>query len=282
MDGRKIKVMYETPVKQLIQDPETKAILGVRAQDKGKDISVKARRAVVLACGGYRANYEMQGYFNYPGIKIYPWGTPYNTGDGIEMVSEVGAPLWHMFSIEWDAPCIKIPSEQHGIAVQASIGAGTVGSFIFVNKYGKRFMNDVKSLVHTKESLALTYFSHERVEYPNMPFYIVFDEAFRAKQTLASKRPMSWNGIHNIYDWSADNSVEIAKGWIIKADAIKELAGKLKIDGAGLEDTISKYNEYCRSGRDAEFGRRQQSLLPIKTPPFYSAEMALTWINTQG
>ncbi len=282
MDQRKIKVMYETPVKRLIQDPDTKAILGVSAQDQGKDISVKAKRAVVLACGGYEANYEMQGYFNYPGIKIYPWGTPYNTGDGVIMAAQVGAGLWHMFSIEWDAPCIKIPSEKYGVAIQVSTGTGTNAGFIFVNKYGRRFMNEGKNLVHTKESLELTYFSHDRVEYPNMPFYIVFDESFRASQPLGSKRPMAWYGVHNVYEWSTDNKAEIDKGWIVKGDTIKELGAKLRVDAAGLEATISKYNEYCTSGNDAEFGRRKQTLIPIKTPPYYAAELALTLINTQG
>jgi succinate dehydrogenase/fumarate reductase flavoprotein subunit len=282
VDDRKITVLYETPANRLIQDPETREVVGVIAEEKGNKIYVKANRAVVLACGGYEANHTMQGYFNYPGIKIYPWGTPYNTGDGIKMVSEIGAPLWHMFNLEWDAPCVKAPSEQHGVSVQTSTGFGSAGGFIFVNKYGKRFMNDVKSLVHIKETLELTYFSHERVEYPNNPFYIVFDEIFRAKQPLVGNRPMSWNGIHKAYEWSADNLAEIEKGWIVEADTIKDLAAKLKIDAAGLEGTVSKYNEYCRRGEDAEFGRRKQSLVPIKTPPYYATELALTCTNTQG
>jgi succinate dehydrogenase/fumarate reductase flavoprotein subunit len=282
VESRGIKVLYEVPVKELIQDPETKAILGVVAEENGKKTNIKAKRAVVLACGGYEANYEMQGYFNYPGMKIYPWGTPYNTGDGIKMVSEIGAPLWHMFNIEWDAPCVKVPSEKYGVSVQTGIGSGTFGSFVFVNKYGRRFMNEVKNLAHTKESLELTHFNHERVEYPNLPFYIVFDETFRLKYQLVPKKTMCWNGVYKIYEWSTDNSAEIAKGWIIKADTIKELATKTGIDPAGSEETVAKYNEYCKSGKDAAFDRRKESLLPIETPPYYSAELALTCINTQG
>jgi len=281
--SRGIPILYETPVKNLIQNPVSKEIVGVVAERQGKKICVKAKKAVVLACGGYEADYEMQGYFNYPGIKIYPWGTPYNTGDGIKMVSEIGAPLWHMFSIEWDAPCLKVPSEQYGIAIQVSTGrTGASARFIFVNKYGRRFMDDTKNLVHTKETLELTYFSHARVEYPNMPFYIIFDETFRANQPLLSKRPMAWNGIHNVYEPSKDNTAEIEKGWISKGNTIKELAAKMGIDPAGLEETVAKYNQYCRNGKDAEFGRGKASLVPIDHPPYYGAELALTLINTQG
>jgi succinate dehydrogenase/fumarate reductase flavoprotein subunit len=279
VEDRNIPICYETPVQELIQDPVTREILGVRAEEQGKDICVQAKKAVVLACGGYEANYEMQGYFNVPGIKIYPWGTPYNTGDGIKMVSEIGAPLWHTFSIEWDVPSVKVPSEQYGVSVPLSTGAAP---FIFVNKYGRRFMNDTKRLAHIKETLELTYFSHEDVEYPNMPFYIVFDETFRTKQPLVTKRPMTWNGIHNLCEWSQDNSAEIEKGWIAKGDTLKELAGNLGIDAAGLQETVSRYNQFCRRDEDADFGRPQRSLLPITTSPYYGAELALTCINTQG
>jgi succinate dehydrogenase/fumarate reductase flavoprotein subunit len=221
----------------------------------------------------------MLGYFNYPGLRIYQWGTPYNTGDGIKMAVEIGAPLWHMFSLEWINPSIKAASEQYGVSVQASTGFGA-------NKYGKRFMNELKNLGHNKESLELTYFSQERVEYPNSPFYLVFDETLKTKRPLTGNigmgGRMTWNGVHGVYKWSADNNAEIEKGWIIKADTIKELAAKISMDAAGLEDSIAKYNECCRSGKDAEFDRPKASLLPIKTPPYYATELALTCINTQG
>jgi len=284
MQDRNIQVMYETPVMELIQDPETKAILGVAAEQQGRRIFIKGKRAVVLACGGYEANYEMQGNFNYPGIKIYPWGTPYNTGDGFKMMSEIGAPLWHMFSIEWDGPCVKAPSEQYGVSIQTSICtvAGIPGNYILVNKYGRRFMDDVKSLTHNKESLELTYFDYERVEYPNLPFHIVFDETYRLRRPLVPPATMCWNGIHNLVEWSEDNSAEIDKGWILKGESIGELAAKMDIDAPALEKTISSYNEYCRTGSDIEFGRRKETLFPVKTPPYYAAELALTCTNTQG
>jgi succinate dehydrogenase/fumarate reductase flavoprotein subunit len=284
LQNRKIGILYETPVKELIQNPVDKAILGVAAEQKGKKIFVKAKRAVVLACGGYEANYEMQGYFNFPGIKIYPWGTPYNTGDGIKMVSEVGAPLWHMFNLEWDGPCVKAPSEQCGVSVQAGILtiAGIPGNYILVNKYGKRFMNDTKSLTHTKESLELTHFDNEKVEYPNIPFYIIFDETHRLKHPLVPRNTFSWNAVHKLVEWSPDNTAEIEKGWIIKAESIRELAAKTGIDPASLQTTVSKYNEYCKTGNDVEFRRRPETLFPLLTPPYYAAELALTCTNTQG
>ena len=284
LHNRAIEILYETPAKELIQNPIDKSIQGVVAEEKGKKIFVKARKGVVLACGGYEADYEMQVYFNFPGIKIYPWGTPYNTGDGIKMVSEVGAPLWHTCNLEWDGPCVKVPSEKYGIAVQAGIltMAGVPGNYIVVNKYGRRFMNDTKSLTHIKETLELTYFDHEKVEHPNLPFYIVFDETYRVKRPLVPKSTFAWNHVHKVVEWSSDNSAEIEKGWVLKANTLQELAAKAGIDPAGLEATVSKYNEYCRAGKDADFKRRPEHLFPVATPPYYAAELALTVTNTQG
>lgn len=284
LQNRQVEILYEAPAKELIQNPVDKSIQGVVAEQNGKKIFIKARRAVVLACGGYEANYEMQVYYNFPGIKIYPWGTPYNTGDGIKMVSEVGAPLWHTCNLEWDGPCVKVPSEKYGISVMAGICtvSGVPGNYILVNKYGKRFMNDTKSLTHIKESLELTYFNHEKVEYPNLPFYIIFDETYRMKHPLVPKNTFQWNHVHKVVEWSFDNSAEIEKGWVLKANTIKELAAKAGIDPDGLEATVSRYNEHCQAGKDADFNRRPENLFPVATPPYYAAELALTVTNTQG
>jgi succinate dehydrogenase/fumarate reductase flavoprotein subunit len=276
--SRGIPIHYETRAKHLMQDPVTKEIVGVIAETQGKKIYLKAKRGVVLACGGYENNPEMMSYFNYPGIRIYPWGSPYNTGDGIKMVSEIGAPLWHTFSIEWTGHSVKAASERTGVSVQVTLG----GSYIFVNKYGKRFMNELKNMVHTKESLELTYFNHDRVEYPNQPFYAIFDEAVRSKQRLGRQGGMTWNAVHGLYQWSEGSTAEIEKGWVSKGDAIRDLAAKMKIDPDGLQETVTTYNRYCSGKNDPDFNRRDNSLSPLITPPYYGMELALTLINTQG
>ncbi|MGH7062380.1 MAG: FAD-dependent oxidoreductase, partial [Stellaceae bacterium] len=54
--ARPIRVLYATPARELIQDGATGAILGVRAQRRDEEICVKARRGVVLTCGGFENN----------------------------------------------------------------------------------------------------------------------------------------------------------------------------------------------------------------------------------
>jgi succinate dehydrogenase/fumarate reductase flavoprotein subunit len=283
---RGIEVMYESPVTKLLQDPSTKEIIGVVV--KGTQ-NIKANKGVILACGGYEANYEMQGYFHYPGIKLYPWGSPYNTGDGILMATAVGADIWHMASTEATAPSIIAPSDQFGVSIGIT-DANPAGNYIWVNKYGNRFMNEATSLPHNKGTLAFTYFDNSKKEYTNMPFYYIFDETWKKAgrvgwdplATMTGGAPMLWNGIHRIYEWSTDNEAEIAKGWIVKGNTIEELATKMGIDAKGLQDTITKYNGFCTAKVDGDFAKRNTNLLPVATPPYYGMKMGMSIINTQG
>src|SRR3972149_3180194 len=87
----------------------------------------------------------MATYIEESPVKIYPSGTPYSTGDGIKMVIDVGADLWHMNSIEWGPLGFK-PDE-----LPAAYWVQPKGqSWINVNRYGKRFRNENASLNHTK------------------------------------------------------------------------------------------------------------------------------------
>jgi hypothetical protein len=55
-----------------------------------------------------------------------------------------------------------------------------------------------------------------------------------------------------------------------KADSIVELALKMKIDPRALVDTIERYNKFCETGKDLDFGKSAQMLVPIKKAPFYA------------
>ena len=281
---RGIQVMYETPARKLIQDPATKEILGVQAEDlNNKDIYIKARRGVILACGGFENNKEMLvNYLPYMDeLPLCPYGTPYNTGDGIYMAAAVGAKLWHMAGIELGNFAPRVPSEKYGVGFRLLRQLPPGSQAIYVNKQGKRFMDDAVMLSHRKDPYKVQYFDHDHAVYPNIPFYMIFDENYRRQGPLVETR-YGWWTIHNLYQWSADNSAEIDLGWIIKANTIKELAKKMRIDPDTLESTITRYNEFCKIGEDPEFGRAKEWLAPINNPPYYGTELCEPIINTQG
>lgn len=102
-----------------------------------------------------------------------------------------------------------------------------------------------------------------------MNSYCVFDETAR-------KAVPAYNS------WSAGMTEEIKKNWIKKADTIEELAKLINIDPKSLKATVGKYNQFCASGVDADWGRAKEFLKPLSTPPYYAFEVKATMTNTQG
>jgi hypothetical protein len=194
--------------------------------------------------------------------------------------------------LQWGGFCAKTPSRQFGVAVGAGIGRiKDAKNFIFVNKYGKRFMKETKMVAHNKGTLEILYFDHEGAEYPNVPAYLVFDEVYRKSGPIAYtlkfferafRGPFGYAMVHKIYDWSDDNIAEVDKGWIIKADTIADLAGRINVNPKGLKESIGKFNSYCTNGEDLDFGRRKDSMAPIEKPPYYALELGIGLVNTQG
>jgi succinate dehydrogenase/fumarate reductase flavoprotein subunit len=281
---RKIQIMYATPAKGLIQNPDTREIVGLRAESYGKAITVKANRSVIMACGGYENNPEMKGWYNFPGIVTFPAGTPSNQGDGINMVSEIGAPLWHITGLEIGVLCHKKPSEKYGVAFD--LFTSLQGGFICVNRSGRRFMLEGQRIAHRKGGVAVLDLDYEKGEYVNWPAFMILDENCRLKgplwagRSVQGKNTATYAAVHNLYEWSSDNSAEIAGGWLLKADTIPELATKAGIDPTGLQETIRRHNEFCVAKKDADFNRDPSKLFPISRPPYYCSELALSVYST--
>ena len=70
---------------------------------------------------------------------------------------------------------------------------------------------------------------------------------------------------------------------LFKADTVKELAAKAKLDAANLEATINAYNGYVKAGEDPVFKRSKKTLArEIIKPPFYAVRMTFWTCLTLG
>ena len=49
-----------------------------------------------------------------------------------------------------------------------------------------------------------------------------------------------------------------------------ELAQKIGVDPDVLRATVDRYNALCEQGRDADFVKDSQFLIPLRTPPYYA------------
>jgi len=287
-EKRKIPVMLETPAVRLITGAKGE-VVGAVAKSKGKEITIKARKAVVMTTGGYEFNKrDLQNFVK--GYPIYALGSPGNTGDGIRMAQKVGAGLWHMNGVSCPLG-IKVPEIE-----AAFTWVATTPRHIMVDKHGKRFVNEKAVELHAG-LLAVDYFDTHELDYPRIPCYVIFDETARKAGPITALAGMGYAG--RKHSWSRDNSVEVEKGWILKGNTIAELAGKIKtMDPKLLEKTVAKWNEDMSKGEDTQFHRPIRSgdpsspaykelatalwSAPIDAPPFYAVELYPALLNTQG
>ena len=270
-----IKIMYETPGVELVQDFKTREIRGVVAERQGKKIYVKAKKAVILCTGGFENNQEMiRDYLLLP--CGYPFGSPYNTGDGIRMAQAVGADLWHMANVAGPSLSFRAPDYEWAFGAGFSMSRG---GYIFVANDATRFVNENIPSKHGKVAFHGTY-----VHLPlPLPVHAVFDEIGRKSGPLYQHEEYwCWYAVIEKYKWSADSSVELEKGWILKADTIRELALQMGKNPNTLEKTLATWNQSCAAGNDSEFGRPAKRMAPIQTPPYYAMELVPAFVNTLG
>jgi succinate dehydrogenase/fumarate reductase flavoprotein subunit len=253
-------------------------VVGLRAEQGGRELLIGARRGVVLASGGFEWNKELCAQF-LGGQLTHPNSPPGNDGDGLKMVMSLGGDLANM-SEAWWCPTVVIPGEEYD-GQQLNRGDFAIRSLphsIIVNRRGKRFVNEA----HNYNDMMKPFFDFDAVDYarPNLPAWLVLDHAFVERYALLTSVP----------------GMQLPE-WITRADTLEELATKVGIDARGLAATVSRFNEFATTGVDADF-RRGESVYdhfygdPANTPnpnlgtiakgPFYALQVHPGALGTKG
>lgn len=269
VEKRQIPVYHNAQAKDIITDTKGR-VIGVVILKGEEEISVKINRAVILTCGGFEYNDWMK--MNY--LKGYPYhsfGSPGNTGDGLRMAQRIGADLWHTSSVstplgfkapEFEAAFMIRPPSNH---------------YIYLDKQGKRFASELAE-IHAYNFI-VDYFDPHSHEYPRIPCYMIFDDHAR-KTGAIGITTLGYN--QGKYKWSDDNIKEINRGWIISDETLPGLAKKINVDMVSLENTVNRYNHYCKQKHDDDYQRPNDTLEPIGPGPYYSMELMPCLLNTQG
>jgi succinate dehydrogenase/fumarate reductase flavoprotein subunit len=274
--NRPIRVLYETPATSLVKIGDQ--IVGVIAERSGKRIAIKANRAVVLTCGGFENNPAMIRNFVEGLPEIYPHGTPYNTGDGVRMGLEVGAELWHMNNIS--GPLLSFKAPDIPVAQWLNLPHGK--SYMFVGGDGARFTMEgdpcITGDLHGKVKRHGVWMQQTLP----MPIHMIFDEAYR-KAGRIGHATADWDVSHgNRYDWSDDNLREVKKGWIKTASTLEALAALIKVSPEALKKSVARFNQFAKSGVDADWDRPGDTLAALEVPPYYAMPLTPALVNTQG
>ncbi|NTW28515.1 MAG: FAD-binding protein [Coriobacteriia bacterium] len=305
--GKGGKLVTNTRATDIVRDASG-AVIGINALQGDKKVAIHAKKAVILACGGFEGNAQM--LFEYG--RIYPMAGlawPLNTGDGIKMCQAIGADLWHMNNV-----CSQGYGFQYPKIFELRTGINGAGwpamSYVFINKLGNRFLceNPNKAGGPLGHRSYLDYdawdTSNQQVNgaFRDTPFYSVFDSKVIAAGPIF--KPSANSGIRAVdpadgglsQEWSTDNAAEITAGYILKADTLEDLAKKINANsanegfvmtGAALANTIATYNRNCAAGNDPQFGRPavdagKPNLVPLDKPPYYALRLMPSLYNTLG
>jgi len=242
----------------------TGRVVGVIGEKKGD--AYKAKRGVILCAGGFTSNEDLKKSF----LKVYPiYGqVPGLDGDGILMGMGAGAAVEGMCE-SVGVSVFRMPGTNRG----ARYAILTAPSCIMVNRKGQRFCNESADY----DTVSTSFYAYDTVAdaYANVPAWVIFDEKVRLSGPVALDP-----------GWSKDNSEEIGRGWIKKADTLEALAGQIGLDGSALAKTVETYNAHAATGKDPLFRRGEipgtKGVGKIAGPPFYAAEVYPGLYDTAG
>jgi succinate dehydrogenase/fumarate reductase flavoprotein subunit len=266
---KKIEVRCSSPVKRLIAT-KGEGVTGVRAVIDGEEVEVRARRGVVLSCGGFE--YETSMHLGYLGQHYFGLGHPENTGDGLRMAADIGADFWHMNAVA-STFGYKVPEFEF-----AMMHLMPAAGFIYVDQNANRYMDEAGTDPHFTWATTAEI-DPKTLQRLRMPTYVIFDEDTRMRGAIAA---LGHGKASDVYQWSRDNSAEIGKGWIKAAETIGELANRINLRPDQLQATVAKYNLQCVGGYDPDHGRVPDTLVPLGRPPYYAIEIWPCLFNTQG
>lgn len=257
--SEQIDVWFESPATHLIQDPQSKTIVGVQVERGGETLNIRAENGVVLATGGFENNPEMLA--DYLGItRSNPMGTLYNTGDGVRMAQEIGASLWHMEAYEGYgglSGTIAVPEGERG--TMSSCNAFMKGASIYIAGDGSRILREDETSRHGHTKMGDAWVNARRP----LRSFIICDEAVMTAAQDSGRFPT--------------NPINVQH-----AVTLAELAALIDVDAATLADTVARFNRYAKSGVDEQFGRAAENMAPIQEGSLYAIEVNASMLNTQG
>jgi len=249
-----IEIRYDTPVVGLLRDARG-AVAGV-VVDSPEGRAEIAARAVVLASGGFEADPMRRAAYlgpNWDVAKVR--GTPYNTGEVLQLALDAGAqPYGHWsgcHAIQWDAGAP--PTGDRAIAHLFSKQSYPIG--IVVNRNAARFLDegaDFRNYTYAK-------YGAEILKQPGAVAWQLFD----AKTALLLRQD----------EYTAPGVSRY------EAATIRDLAARLGLDLDALDATVSAFNAAIQPSDfnpAIKDGVRTVGItppksnwaLPLDTPPF--------------
>lgn len=243
-----VSTMTETAATELLAD-ENGRVIGIAASSKKGDLAIKARKGVILATGGHSGSAAMIAALNAECANILPGSSPGVTGDGLVMAMDFGAYTTRVS----DMPLMSsLAGLETGSIVNLNYSERLHGLWLDAN--GERFFNEETPYEDPTGHRAIVRKQNEQ----GKPVVVLLPTTPELEAVLAV-RELNW----------------------AKADTVEEVAELVGLDGASVKATVDRYNGFCEAGKDEDFGRPAEFLIPM-TGPFYAATVAVSTSVTTG
>ena len=213
-------------------------VVGAVLNQRGRTVTVTARRGVVLAAGGFDHDMPLRQRVQSPSLsEDLSLGAESNTGEGISAGEKLGAGTALMDQSWWFPSFAPVG----GGAAQVCLAERSLPGSLIVNQNGDRFINEAVDYM----SFGQKVLQLEAENAPVEEMWLVFDKSYRDSYVLAGA----------LFPGMAIPDQWYQEGVAAKGSNPGELAAAMGVPPLALEGTMRRYNQLCKLGVDHDFGR---------------------------
>ncbi len=224
---------------------EQDAVRGAVVLIDGKEVTLRARRGVVLSTGGFPHDEQRKREL----LPHDPTGTLHfsaasrgNTGDGLRLGESAGGVVARdLKQAAALAPVSLVPRADGSVAHFPHLIERGKPGLIAVTRFGKRFTNEADSYHDFMQGLLAALPAGEPVQ-----AWLVVDHRFIRRWGLGAVKPAP-----------VPLQSLLANGYLQRGNTIAELATHCGIEAAALQNTIARYKTQSDIGYDGDFGKGQ-------------------------
>jgi succinate dehydrogenase/fumarate reductase flavoprotein subunit len=273
-DDLGVRLETNAPVTRLLTE-DGRVTGGVLATRDG-ELTVRARRGVVLAAGGFPHDVERRRAL-FPrtptGREHWTLAPPETTGDGVRMGETAGGRFTADLAspAAW-CPVSLVPYRSGRVGRYPHIVDRGKPGLIAVLADGRRFVNEADGYYQFTTAMIDAVPDGREVA-----AWLVCDHAFQRRYPFGMSKP-----------FPVPVRPYVRSGYLKRGRTPEELAGVCGIEPVGLARTVAEFNAHARRGEDPEFGRGSTafnrgsgdpehgpnpSLAPLTEPPFYAIKV---------